>query len=99
VFIDGPEQVEAYFQQLRPVPDAYRQYLPDASRLDRLPSYGGFGLLVLPMPDGCLADALYFRRMSCGESVEASIARIVSRTHSAFMSPSSLGKSFSSFSK
>jgi hypothetical protein len=50
VFIDGPEQVEAYFQQLRPVPDAYRQYLPDASRLDKLPSYGGYGLLVLPMP-------------------------------------------------
>jgi hypothetical protein len=37
-------------QQLRPVPDAYRQYLPDASRLDKLPSYGGYGLLVLPMP-------------------------------------------------
>ncbi|MCY2990728.1 MAG: hypothetical protein NTY19_23045 [Planctomycetota bacterium] len=50
VFIDGPEQVDAYFQQLRPVPDAYRQYLPDASRLDRLPSYGGYGLLVLPVP-------------------------------------------------
>ena len=50
VFIDGPEQVEAYFQQLRPVPDAYQQYLPDASRLDRLPSYGGYGLLVLPVP-------------------------------------------------
>ena len=50
VFIDGPEQVEAYFQQLRPVPDAYRQYLPDPSRLDKLPSYGGYGLLVLPMP-------------------------------------------------
>ena len=50
VFIDGPEQVVAYFQQLRPVPDAYRRYLPDASRVDRLPSYGGFGLLVLPVP-------------------------------------------------
>jgi hypothetical protein len=50
VFIDGPEQVEAYFQQLRPLPDAYRQYLPDASRLDKLLSYGGYGLLVLPMP-------------------------------------------------
>jgi hypothetical protein len=50
VFIDGPEQVEAYFQQLRPVPDAYRPYLPDASRLDKLPSYAGYGLLVLPMP-------------------------------------------------
>jgi hypothetical protein len=50
VFIDGPEQVEAYFQQLRPVPDVYRPYLPDASRLDKLPSYGGYGLLVLPMP-------------------------------------------------
>ena len=50
VFIDGPEQVAAYFQQLRPVPDPYRQYLPDASRLDKLPSYGGYGLLVLPMP-------------------------------------------------
>ena len=50
VFIDGPEQVEAYFQQLRPVPDPYRQYLPDAARLDRLPSCGGYGLLVLPMP-------------------------------------------------
>jgi hypothetical protein len=50
VFIDGPEQVVAYFEQLRPVTDAYRQYLPDASRLDKLPSYGGYGLLVLPMP-------------------------------------------------
>jgi len=50
VFIDGPEQVAAYFQQLRPVPDAYRRYLPDASRVDRLPSYGGYGLLVLPVP-------------------------------------------------
>jgi hypothetical protein len=50
VFIDGPEQVEAYFQQLRPVADAYRRYLPDASRMDRLPSYGGYGLLVLPVP-------------------------------------------------
>ena len=47
VFIDGPEQVEAYFQQLRPVPDAYRRYLPDASRLDWLPRYGGYGLLDL----------------------------------------------------
>jgi hypothetical protein len=37
VFLDGPEQVVAYFQQLRPVPDAYRRYLPDASRVDRLP--------------------------------------------------------------
>jgi len=37
VFIDGPEQVVAYFQQLRPVPDAYRRYLPDASRVDWLP--------------------------------------------------------------
>jgi hypothetical protein len=37
VFIDGPEQVVAYFQQTRPVPDAYRRYLPDASRVDRLP--------------------------------------------------------------
>jgi len=50
VFIDGPEQVVAYFQQLRPVPDAYRRYLPDASRVDRLPSYGGYGLIVLPVP-------------------------------------------------
>ena len=50
VFIDGPERVAAYFQQLRPVPDAYRRYLPDASRVDRLPSYGGYGLLVLPVP-------------------------------------------------
>ncbi|NLF73214.1 MAG: hypothetical protein GX575_29610 [Candidatus Anammoximicrobium sp.] len=50
VFIDGPEQVQAYFEQLRPVPDAYRRYLPDASRLDKLPSYSGYGLLVLPMP-------------------------------------------------
>ena len=41
VFIDGPEQVEAYFQQLRPVADAYRRNLPDASRMDRLPSCGG----------------------------------------------------------
>jgi len=49
VFIDGPEQVEAYFQQLRPVGDAYRRYLPDASRMDRLPRYGGYGLLVLPV--------------------------------------------------
>ncbi len=40
----------AYFQQLRPVPDAYRRYLPGASRMDRLPSYGGYGLLVLPVP-------------------------------------------------
>lgn len=37
VFIDGPEQVVAYFQQLRPVPDPYRRYLPNASRVDRLP--------------------------------------------------------------
>ena len=37
-------------QQLRPVADAYRRYLPDASRMDRLPSYGGYGLLVLPVP-------------------------------------------------
>jgi len=50
VFIDGPEQVVAYFQQLRPVPDAYRRYLPDASHVDQLPSYGGYGLLVLPVP-------------------------------------------------
>jgi hypothetical protein len=50
VFIDGPEQVEAYFQQLRPVADAYRRYLPNASRMDRLPSHGGYGLLVLPVP-------------------------------------------------
>jgi hypothetical protein len=32
------------------VPDAYRRYLPDASRVDRLPGYGGYGLLVLPVP-------------------------------------------------
>ena len=32
------------------MPDAYRRYLPDASRVDRLPSYGGYGLLVLPVP-------------------------------------------------
>ena len=50
MFIGGPEQVEACFQQLRPVADAYRRYLPDASRMDRLPSYGGYGLLVLPVP-------------------------------------------------
>ena len=49
--------------------------------------------------DGCLATVAYFRLMSSGVSVEASIARIVSRTHLAFMSISSLGKSFSSFSK
>jgi len=50
VFIDGPEQVVAYFQQLRAVPDTYRRYLPHASRVDRLPSYAGYGLLVLPVP-------------------------------------------------
>jgi hypothetical protein len=50
VFIDGPEQVEAYFQQLRPVPDAYRQYLPDASRLDWVQRHDGYGLLILPAP-------------------------------------------------
>ena len=49
--------------------------------------------------DGCLAAVGYFRLMSSGVSVEASIATIVSRTHLAFMSISSLGKSFSSFSK
>ena len=27
-----------------------RRYLPDASRVDRLPTYGGYGLLVLPVP-------------------------------------------------
>ena len=32
------------------MPDAYRRYLPDASRVDRLQSYGGYGLLVLPVP-------------------------------------------------
>ena len=50
VFIDGPEQAVAWFQQLRPVPNACRWYVPDASRVDRLPSYGGYGLLVLPAP-------------------------------------------------
>ena len=41
----------------------------------------------------------YFRRLSAGESVAASIAVIVSRTLLAFMSPKSRGKSSSSFSK
>jgi type I restriction enzyme R subunit len=41
----------------------------------------------------------YWIRTSSGVSVAASIARIVSRTHLAFLSISSLGKSFSSFSK
>jgi hypothetical protein len=41
----------------------------------------------------------YLILMSSGESVEASIARIVWRTHLAFMSISFGGKSFSSFSK
>jgi hypothetical protein len=39
-----------YFQRLRPAPDAYRQHLPYASRVDRLPSCGGYGLRGLPVP-------------------------------------------------
>jgi hypothetical protein len=66
VFIDGPEQVEAYFQQLRPVPDAYRQYLPDASRLDKLPGCGGYGLLVLPIP-------VVSAEEECTEQVQAAV--------------------------
>jgi len=50
VFLDGAEQVEAYFQQLRPVPDAYRKYVPEASRLDWLQRSNGYGFLILPVP-------------------------------------------------
>lgn len=50
VFLDGAEQVEAYFQQLRPVPDAYRKYMPDVSRLDWLRRNDSYGFLILPVP-------------------------------------------------
>ena len=50
VFIDGEEQVEAYFLQSRPVSDAYRRYLPNASRLDWLQRRDGYGFLISPVP-------------------------------------------------
>ena len=60
VFLDGPAQVDAYFRQLRPVPDAYRQYLPDASRLDWLNRNNGYAFLILPGPvisvEECLTE-------------------------------------------
>ena len=58
VFLDGAEQVEAYFQQLRPVPDAYRQYLPDVSRLDWLQRNNSYGFLILPVPVVSVEDCL-----------------------------------------
>jgi hypothetical protein len=50
VFIDGQEQVEAYFLQSRPVSDAYRRYLPNFSRLDWLQKKDGYDFLILPVP-------------------------------------------------
>jgi hypothetical protein len=50
VFIDGQEQVEAYFLQSRPMSDAYRRYLPNFSRLDWLQKKDGYDFLILPVP-------------------------------------------------
>jgi hypothetical protein len=50
MFLDGAEQVDACFQLLRPVPDAYRKYLPDASRLAWVPDSEGYMFMVLPVP-------------------------------------------------
>jgi hypothetical protein len=50
LFIEGQEQVEAYFQQLRPMSDAYRRYLPNFSRLDWLQKKDGYDFLILPVP-------------------------------------------------
>jgi hypothetical protein len=58
-----------------------------------------FRLIGGRLDGGWRATVAYFRWTSSGVSVAVSIATIVSRTHLAFRSMSSLGKSFSSFSK
>jgi hypothetical protein len=50
LFIDGKGQVEASFLHLRPVHDAHRRYLPEATRLHWLPTSFGYRFLVLPAP-------------------------------------------------
>lgn len=50
LFIAGQQQVEASFLHLRPVGDAYRQYLPEATRLHWLSLTYGYRFLVLPAP-------------------------------------------------
>jgi len=70
VFLDGAEQVEAYFQQLRPAPDAYRQYLPDVSRLDWLQRNNSYGFLILPVPvvsaEDCLTEQVQAAAQAAG---------------------------------
>ena len=70
VFLDGAEQVEAYFQQLRPAPDAYRQYLPDVSRLDWLRRNDSYGFLILPVPvvpaEDCLTEQVQAAAQAAG---------------------------------
>ena len=70
VFIDGQEQVEAYFLQSRPVSDAYRRYLPNASRLDWLQKKDGYEFLILPVPvvaaDAGLAEQVQAATQAAG---------------------------------
>jgi hypothetical protein len=70
VFIDGQEQVEAYFLQLRPMSDAYRRYLPNSSRLDWLQKKDGYDFLILPVPvvsaDADLAEQVQAATQAAG---------------------------------